>query len=398
MQAPNPPAPQMTAAQQDSLATNALRNGALNRIIAIAGSQTVYPASQPQINIQPTNVGLLKRFLIKVSGSISNTGTVAVNLSDTGLANIFSNVQYIDLNSFTRVNTTGLHLTAIANAKRRRPMGGCHQVNTANGNNLSQVFNAPAAEWGVFSAPASIAAGASGAFQAYFEVPIAYSDSDFRGAIYTSVLQAIQQLILTPNPNPITAGTADDTFAVYTGAAGAAGNIANMTVTVYQNYLDQLPVYSGQVLLPAASMSNAYLLLNTPYQGLPQNQEFPVNYANQRQFLSTFALYNSTGAQGGRLLGSDVNYFALGAANAMKVWQYDPYTAALLSREELDTDLPAGMYYFSHRKRAISTSQFGNMQFVINPSTSSASSKLQMMYEMMSPLSTLVSGQSVGQP
>jgi hypothetical protein len=207
-------------------------------------------------------------------------------------------------------------------------------------------------------------------------------------------LQAIQQLTLTPNANPVSIA-GDDTSSVYTGAAGSAGAISDMTITVYQNYLDQLPVYQGNVLLPAASLSQAYLLLNAPFQGIPQAQDYPISYANQRQFLSTYAIYNSTGAIGGRTQGSDINYWGLQAANAVFIWKVDPQTATLLSREILHGDLPAGCYYFDTRKKAISTSQFGNVQLVINSIVGGANAKVQVLWEMLAPLNTLVSGASL---
>lgn len=390
--------PQMSAAQQNQMATQALLRSAVNRIQIVQGTQTIYPASQPVLSFNPINVGLIKRFIVKVTGTIANTGSTTITLTDFGLANLFSNIQYTDLNNYLRINTTSQHLTLVANAKRRGPYGGTYDANTmyTTGGlfNRSQMLNVPPAYWDVFSAPTTIATTVSGNFTAFFEIPIAYNDTDFRGAVYANVLQAIQQLTLTPNAN-ICSTTGDDTFSIYTGAAGSAASISSMTITVYQNYLDQLPVYQGNVLLPAASLSQAYLLLNAPFQGIPQAQDYPISYANQRQFLSTYAIYNSTGASGGRNTGSDINYWGLQAANAVFIWKYDPFTAALLSREILHGDLPAGCYYFDTRKKAISTSQFGNVQLVINASTASASSKVQVLWEMLAPLNTLVSGASL---
>jgi hypothetical protein len=389
------PPPQMTPAQQNQMATQALIRNAVNRIQVVQGTQTIYPASQPNISFNPINVGLIKRFIVKVAGVIANTGSTTITKTDFGLANLFSNVQYTDLNNYLRINTTSQHLTLVANAKRRGPMSATYDANQVSGSNNSQVLNVPPAYWPVFTSPATINAGTNAPFQAYFEIPLAYGPKDFRGAVYANVLQAVQQLVLTPNSNPVTAAPADDTFSIYTGAAGSAGSITSMTVTIYQEYLDQLPVFNGAVLLPAASLSQAYLLLNSPFQGIPQAQDYPISYANQRQFLSTFAIYNSTGASGGRTLGTDVNYWGLQAANAVFIWKYDPYTAALLSRNIIHTDLPAGCYYFDSREKAISTTQFGNVQLVLNPSVASASSKVQILWEMLAPLNTLVSGASL---
>jgi hypothetical protein len=387
--------PQMSASQQNQMATQALIRSAVNRWQTVQGTTTIFPASQPTISFNPINVGLIKRFVVEVNGTIANTGTTTLTQTDFGLANLFSNVQYTDLNNYLRINTNSQHLSLVANAKRRGPFGGTYDANQLSGTNRSQILNVPPAYWPCFQSPSTIASGTSGTFRAFFEIPIAYNDKDFRGAVYANVLQAIQQLVMTPNANPVTAGAADDTFSIYTGATGSAGSISSMTVQVYQNYLDQLPVFQGNVLLPAASLSQAYLLLNSPFMGIPQGQDYPISYANQRQFLSTYATYNSTGAAGGRTLGTDVNYWALQAANAVFIWKVDPLMATILSREILHGDLPAGCYYFDSRNKAISTSQFGNVQLVLNSIVGGAAAKVQIQWEMLAPLNTLVSGASL---
>src|ERR1700722_1449434 len=127
MATPNVPvqaAPKMTAQQQDSMATRAILSNAVDRIQLVASEQ-VFPASNPVLIVQPINVGLIKRYTIIVSGTITNTGTVSIGLTDFGLANIFGQggVQYTDLNNYLRVNSSGAHLSMLAGAKRRRQYG-----------------------------------------------------------------------------------------------------------------------------------------------------------------------------------------------------------------------------------------------------------------------------------
>jgi hypothetical protein len=401
--ATTPMSPQQQAQQAtmiDQQAVRSILKNALPRKQVVQGQQTFFPASTPVLNVNPLAIGLLKRFTVKVTATITNTGNQTLTLSDTGSANLLSQVLYTDLNGYTRINTTGLHLTLVANAKRRRPMAVTfqdNQVGAVTATQRSQVLNAAPASWPVFQAPATIAEDGSGVLQAYYEVPISYSDTDLRGAIWTGVLQGVQQLNFTPNPNAVVANPGDDTFAVYTGPAGAAGSITSMTIQVVQEYFDQLPTYKGSYLLPNLSMSKAYLLLNTPYTGMSQNQDFAISYANYREFLSTYAIYNSTGASGGRTYGTDIVYWGLQSANSMFQWQYDPITATMYANEELQTALPAGCYYFSTRQRNIKTSQFGNMQLVLNAGVASASSKAQVMVEMFADLATLVGGSGINQ-
>jgi hypothetical protein len=47
--------------------------------------------------------------------------------------------------------------------------------------------------------------------------------------------------------------------------------------------------------------------------------------------------------------------------------------AQLNGREIINSDWPLGTYYFSHRRKPISTLQYGNMQLILNPASVSGS-------------------------
>lgn len=381
---------------QDQAATRLILSRSVFRA-QIAGTSQIFPASNPLYILQPINVGLVLRYIIKVTGTITNTGSQTISLTDWGLANLFgpNGVQYIDLDNYMRINTSGQHLSFLANAKRRGPLGGSYDVNTNATNNRSQMMNVPPAYWPVFTAPATIAAGNSGTFTAFFEVPLAYSNDDLRGAVLANVLTAVQQLNLSLNQNIVAAGTADTNFAVYSGAAGSAGNISSATITVYQEYLDNLPQGQNGTVLPALSLSTVYELKTTLFNSMSANQENFIPYANQRSFLSTLTTFNSDGTATGRALGTDISYWALLAANATYVWKYDPITIAMKQRDELMLDTPAGTYYFPTRKKNIATAQFGNLQLVINPTTANANGYVNVAWEMFALKNTLTSGPSL---
>lgn len=397
------PVQRMSPSQQDQSATYSILRGpnkAIDRT-QLVGSGTVFPASNPQVILQPINVGLIKRYIIGVSGTITNTGSTTITLTDWGLANLFANggIQYTDLNNYLRVNTSGKHLTFISNAKRKRPYFGTYSSNavgTVTATNLSQMINVNPASWPVFSAPQTIATGESGNFTAWFELPLSYSNSDLRGAIWANVLTAVQQIQLTFNTAAVTANPNANDFAVYSGAAGSAGNISSVSYTVYQQYLDQLPRgQNGAVILPQLSLSTVYELKTTQFQGMTENQEFQIGYANQRSFISTLLEYNSTGASGGRLYGTDMNYLALLAANATYIWKVPPLLQAAFSRDHLTIDNPAGVYYMPTRENNIASLQYGNIQLVLNPITASAASTANVMWEDFALLNTLQSGPSL---
>lgn len=392
-----PAAPQMTLTQQDAQATQAILKRAVNRL-QLVGSVTLNPVANPIWLLQPINIGLIKRFYIVCTGTLTNTGSQTLTLTDAGLSNIFGvgGVQYTDLNNYLRVNTHGQHLTYLSIAKNRKPKFATSNWNTIDGSNLSQMLNTPPALWPVLSAPQTITTGAgSGTFRAMFELPLAYSDKDLRGAIWANVLTAVQQLQLTVNQNVVAAGNADPTFAVYSGPAGAAGAITSITMSVYQEYLDQLPQASNgrqvTTLLPQLSLSTAYEIKSLVQQNIAPNQENYFSYTNQRSFLSTFVRYNNNGGNGLEE-GGDIAYWALVSANSTYLWKADPLTLTGLSRDELEIDLPSGTYYFSSRKRAIATLQFGNIQLALNPSTANAGAYMAIMLEAFAPLNTLQNG------
>lgn len=388
-------APSVSPAQQNMMNRSLVLAQSVNMTQSVF-TQTIFPASNPVVNIQPRGVGLVKRFIIEISGTINNSGTAVANLTDFGLANILSNVIYTDPNNNQRHNTTGMHLALVATAKRRRPYGASLQCNTADGNNLSQVTNAPPASWGVFQAPQTIAAAGNGTFRVVYELPLSYSDHDLRGAVYANLVNATQNIQLTLNANPIVAGAADNTFSVYSGASGAAGTITSATINVYQVYLDQIPTNAqGSPILPGIDLSTIYQLKNTNFTAISQGQAFYMGYNNFNSFVSTFSIYNNNGQSTGREYGADITFWALVAANLTNIWQIDPLLAAQLSRDHIQSDLPAGCYYFPSREKPILTNQYGNIQLALTPSAASAGAYVQNMWEYFASLNVASSGGSL---
>lgn len=409
MATPNVPAqaaPKLTPQQQDAIATRAILASAVDRVQAVA-SQNVFPATNPVMLVQPINVGLVKRFTIIVEAIIANTGTVDIGLTSYGLANIFgqSGIQYVDLNNYLRVNTSGAHLSLLSCAKRRRSYGATYDDNetgVTSGVNItrSKMLNVAPASWSVFLGPTTITAGTSANVRAVFELPLAYTDDDLRGAVWANVLNAVQQITLTFNAHPVVALPADANYAVYAGNAGAAGSITSAKVTIYQEYLDQLPKAQGPqgvtTILPALSLSTVYELKSTVFQNIPPNQEFFIPYANQRSFISTFATYNHDGNADGLQIGEDVNYWALLSANSTYIWKLDPLTCALKSREHLMSDLPPGTYYFPSRRHNLASLQFGNLQLTLmSTGAATPASYVNVMWEAFALQNTLASGASL---
>lgn len=348
----------------------------------------------PVVNIQPRMVGLIRGFIVKLQCTITNGSAVQIDLTDFGPSNLLNQIQFQDLQNNTRIQTTGWHLAALNTAKQRRPWASSF----LRGTGFSYPVNYGDNMAGQDGAPSTIPAGGSAAVTFWWYVPLAYSEKDLRGAVYANVVNATMQLNLTFNTLPVVDNGQDATLAVYQGdVAGstALAVISAATVTVYQDYLDQLPVGQQGVILPPLDLATIYDIKNTLLTAVVANQDFPVQYANFRDFLSTFAVYVNTAAGGVRGNGSDINYFALQSANFTNIWKRNPDRIATIVRNLMGVDPPPGMYYFSSRERPISTQQYGNMELVLNAATAGAGAYLLMGYESFAMLNNVVGAGSL---
>src|SRR5271165_6371993 len=359
----------MTPQQQNQLARQAVLSSSVDMYQPIQ-TTTFNPAQLNPLVIAPRNVGFIKKFLITVVATIVNNDTVnALALTDVGLANFFSNVTFTDLNNNQRINCTGQFLSWLNSIKHRRPYASGYLVETDTMGGYGEVY-------GVLSAPATIAASGTANIRAVFEIPVTYSDDDLRGGIYANVINASMQLSLTVNQNAFTATGVDSTFAMYKGTANAV--ISTATVTVYQNYLDQLPRDSnGNVVLPNIDLSTVYELKTTSVNGIAANNDFGFQYPNFRDILSTLVIYDhDTTADSGRTAGTDINYWALQSANFTNLWKKYPLDLSQDTRQILNCDLAKGGYYMSSRRKPISSIQYGNMELILNAITATANAQL----------------------
>lgn len=329
------------------------------------------PTTQNIIVVNPRNVGLIKGFIVEVDGTLANTGmTTAATRTGFGMSNALTNVQFNDLNNIVRINTSGRHIAMLNTVRSGAAYGGAYSptIPISLGNNYT-----------VQSAPSTIAAGANSAVRFIYWIPIAYASNDLRGAIYASTVQATMQLQLTINPTPIIA-SGDPLTAIYSGNAG--GWSGNVTITVYQQYFDQLPTGNNNVpILPPLDLNNYYQLLETNLTGMVVNTDFPYGYANFRDYYSTMVTYDNGGTFNA---GSDINNFSLVSSNLTRIFQITPQIAALWGRQATLQDFPSGVYWFDSRgggQNPINTVNFGNMQLNMNASTVNANAAMYVATE-----------------
>lgn len=378
----SPSAGKMTPAQQ-AAAMNAqaralIKARAVKMKQAIFNQSSIVPANTPVVNISPRNVGLILGFMVKVVHTVSNQSGVTINLADFGASNSLAQIVFTDLNNNVRIQTSGLLLNAQNTVRGGRPFGTAILGAAGGGTGWDSPVNY-GSNWTVNKAPASITATNTGTVTMWYWVPLAYSDDDLRGAVYANVINATMQLSLSL---PGTFGTSvavqngtDSTLAMFVGAAAgsvSAVSITGTTVEVYQYYLDQLPVLNGQVVLPVTDLATIYELKYSVQQNVPVGQDFGYQYPNFRDILSTTLVYVNNGSTGARGTGADLNYLELLAANVTPIWKVEPALAALETRQKIQGDTPPGMYYFDSRRKPISTTQYGNMQVVINAITAAS--------------------------
>jgi len=323
---------------------------------------------QPII-LQLRNVGLVKKLIVKVTGTVAQGAAENQVLTQLGLSNFFSNINVTDLSNYQRVNTTGWHLHALASLRRQAAYGAAF-LNDSPVNFGSN--------FAVNSSPAVITAAKPVSF--YYEIPFAYSDVDLRGAIYAAVVNSTYQLQLQINPNFFVAAGADATLAAYQSSTAQLGALSNVTVTVYQVYLDQLPFNGPNPVLPLFDLATGYLITNTNQSALTAAQDFPIQYPNFRQILSTFFIYDNGGTLN---VGSDLNYIGIQAANLVFTIKADPNTIALRTRNTIGDDWARGMYCIETRAQPINTTAYGNMQLVLNPSVVNAGANVLQGLEMI---------------
>ena len=357
-------------------------------------STTFNPAQNNVVQIPPRNVGLIKGFFVNITGTLNNSDSAnASTLSDFNVANIIQQIQFTDLQNNIRIQTPGWHLVCVNALKSRRPYGLAFK-NASTDYPVLFGANATAVVNNISPPPAASGSplvNGTGTFSLWVYVPLAYSDRDLRGAIYANVLQATMQLTITVNTNNLSAAAGtDSTSTVLIGPVASSVSLNPVTITVFQHYLDQLPVaQNGQAVLPMIDLSTIYELKQTVLNAMVPGQDFPLPYSNFRDFIGTIAIFvhETAGTRDGD--GADINYWALQSANFTNLWKYPPAMQFLKTRNHLGFDLPPGTYYFGSRNKPISTVQYGNMELIINPITANAGAYVLVAYEDFALMNTL---------
>ena len=376
------------ATQANKLANDLIRSQAIEmqtQLPPIALSNAINNSGQ-QVNVIPRNVGLLKGFFVEFNATIKNNNAVDpmfVNLSQLSAANFFSNVMFTDLQNNVRINCPSYQLVLLNTIKNKAPFGMAISFNSYDAGTI-QWFDGQASVQGSvglvpWHAPTTaLAPGASSYISGVMHIPIAYSDHDYRGAIYSNVINGQMGLQLTINPAP--AFLAGKTPMLCIGGPGDTSTslqILNTQIVVTQVYMDQLPIdpKSGLPILPQRDISTIYELKNTTFTGAVSGNDFPMQYPNFRDVLSSIVLFDNPGlgppttqfAGQNNTTPQITNYFSLQAANSTNIFRRTANLNNVMTRAVIGTDMPFGIAYFSYRGKPLSTTQYGNLQLIFNP-------------------------------
>lgn len=390
-------ADQMNAAQANSMARDICVRGGLSMLQPIPqGTSTFVPSTTPQFSFTVPAVGLARGIWVQVTATILNASAAqAMTVADFGAANVLSKIQLIDLMSYERINVPGWQLALLNTVKGQRPMG--DSLVRTTGINSPNNYGA---NWTVNSATASVAAGGANnaTVNQWYYIPISYSETDLRGAIFAATTSASIRVTLTPNASPVVASTSDATQACYqsAGALTTGSVITSMTVNTWYDYIDQIPVgRDGKPILPMLDLSTMYELKSTlASNAVTASQDNQIQIPNMRSFLS-FALCYVSAAAGTRASGSDINYISRRTANITDIFKISPQLSALQTRQTIGCDLPPGWYYLPSRKAPVSTSQYGNQSIIVNPITAAAGAYILFGWEAMAPLATIPAAASL---
>jgi len=385
-------------AQQALAANMAIRQNILANAVPVlqnvrSGTLNNMTYGSPQIQtVLASNVGLIRRFYLELTGIVNGGAGTFTPTTMGGLANILSNVQFIDQNNRLRINTTGWHLHLAASQKRRRIFGNATPLAgltdpTGFGANIGTAGNI------YFQTTTGLVTAATPkTFRFVWEIPVVNSNQDLTGAIYANQTTSNNQIQFTINPNWVIFGS-DPYYAAYVSSAALATNtptLTGLTWTLYQDFLDQLPVdNTGFAQLPPIDIAYAlcYQMINPGVQVAAQDNLYALPPFNVYQDLMLFwdnYTYNTT------YPGSDVNYIKVQISNTYILLQVDVFLAAIRARNMLSADFPSAVsaaasgavYDLDFRHKPLSVNQLSSTNIVFNPSTvAAATSNLQIGQE-----------------
>jgi len=383
---------QMTAGQQTSLARQAIwanakpifqniTSGGKTFASVVAGANTM--------TVNPLQIGFLRRFIVEVTGTITNTSAITINRTPNGADNLLSNLTFNDFTGNPRHNCSGRSLSYVEACKYRRIPGASYSTDSVSGFGSNVASNA---------CPATIAASASATVTRVFEVPIMQdTGTQMAGGLWLGINNQTTLLNLALNTNFLAQFGGDPLNAVYIAASNTAvtGTFTNVRVNVYQDYWNNVPTdKNNNPILPINDVQTAYMITETN-TGLTFSVGQPSswNYPTFSKLLGTYLAYDN-----GNTLnpGTDWSTLALVVSNYTNIKQYDPNVLDRLTRDALGSSFPTGQYAIMSRQHPLDVTQYPSLQLQLTPTVVNSGAYALVTTELLRPVAYMAAASGVG--
>lgn len=386
-------ADKMTPAQANALRRSLIWNTAIPVFQQVATKTFTNVALGNNVfQVNPIAVGFLRSFYVEITATISNTDTThAGALTAFGVDNILQNLTFNDFTGNPRHNCSGRSLSFVETAKYGKAAGAANTTDSVSGYGSIIASNV---------AP-TLTANGSVTVRRVFEVPVMVDNGrNMLGGMWLGVQNQTTSLNITINPNPIGLPGSDPLNAIYILATGgttiAATPITSCTVTVYQQYWNNVPsARDGSPLLPQLDLQNAYMITETS-SGLTfaAGQDANWNYPTFSKVMGTYFVYDNGAAALNP--GTDINSLSLKLSNYSILKQYDPYMLDRLVRHQVNDSYPSGSYAIITRQHPLDVSQYPALQLVVNPSSANAGSYAMITTELVRPVQYMAAASGMG--
>lgn len=330
------------------------------------------PANNRQASFRLKPTGLLTGVLVTVRVALTNTSASVATLANFGISNLASRLRLRDLSNNDRIDLRGRELHALNSARQEWLFGAAYNTNVNTGFGV----NKP-----IFSAPATIAAGATANIVMQYYLPVAYSNTDLTGAILKNfadqTVEMTVELIDRPFGSVVPAENPNVGDAVYTlpsvGAANTAGigYAGDAVIDVLEYYHDGRDEAFNY--LPPIDLGMSYELKTTTLGGVVANAEVPLNFTSQRQTLSSYVVFDNGGVFGN---GSEIVDFTLKEASTFERFRLNPAQIQLRERQVFMADTPFGAYYFGYRNEPINTLANGSVSLLMRANAVNANPRI----------------------
>ena len=386
----------MTPAQQNAMARQAIWQNAkpiLQRVTSKTFS-SVAAGQSNQIVVNPLQIGFVRRFLVEVTGTITNTTSgVALTRTPNGVSNLISNLTFNDFTGNPRHNCSGRSLAYVSAFKYGSVPGAALTSDTVDG--FASVIPSNVGP----SLTVSGGGTPSATFTHVFEVPIMQdTGKQMAGGMWLGTNNQSTLLTITLNNTMAVASTGDPLNAVLIGATAGAitYTMTNFTVTVYQDYWNNVVTGAdGNPVLPIQDVSTAYMITETN-AGLTfaSGQTSFWNFPTFSQLLGTYLSFDN----GANALnpGTDIANIALQVSNYAIIRQYDPNIISRLTRDILMADMPSGSYGIPSRQHPLNVTQYPSLQLGITPTgTINAGTYAMITTELLRPVQYMAAASGI---